>query len=69
MSKRRMFAIGSLAAGAALSMVAAARSERVVFEERIAGEIDAMLAAANPPRIGQVTETDHKTLPEPVRRW
>jgi Family of unknown function (DUF6544) len=43
-------------------------SARIVFERRVAREIDALLADARPT--GQtVTERDLESLPEPVQRW
>jgi hypothetical protein len=61
--------LGGVALGTAVSLLANARVAREQFEERIAGEIDALLAAANPPSPGPVSEADLERLPEPVRRW
>lgn len=42
---------------------------RLVLERQMAGEIDALLAAARPAASATVGEGDLVRLPEPVRRW
>jgi hypothetical protein len=41
----------------------------VVFQRRMTGEIDALLADAHAPRSEQVEERDIARLPAPVQRW
>jgi hypothetical protein len=56
--------LGLVSLGAAATVVG-----RSVLERRIAGEIDALLADAQPAPSATVSEADLDPLPEPVRRW
>ena len=56
--------LGLVSLGAAATVVG-----RIVLERRIAGEIDALLADAQPAPSATVSEADLDPLPEPVRRW
>jgi hypothetical protein len=56
--------LGLVSLGAAATVVG-----RGVLERRIAGEIDALLADAQPAPSTTVSEADLQRLPEPVRRW
>jgi hypothetical protein len=56
--------LGLVSLGAAATVVG-----RMVLERRIAGEIDALLADAQPAPSTTVSEADLQRLPEPVRRW
>jgi hypothetical protein len=55
--------------GLALLGLGAALTERRRFVHRIAGEADALLAAAAAPASEPVAKVDLEPLPEPVRRW
>lgn len=67
MRKRTKIIVGSIAV--ALVAASAVGIGRYVFERRIDGEIDDLLAAgaASEPRV--VTDADLINLPEPVQRW
>lgn len=69
MGRRRRFVLGGVALGAAVSLVSNAIDQRRELEERIAGEIDALLATVNPDGQEVVTEDALAGLPEPVGRW
>jgi hypothetical protein len=56
--------LGLVSLGAAATVVG-----RGVLERRIAGEIDALLADAQPAPSATMSEADLERLPEPVRRW
>jgi hypothetical protein len=56
--------VGLVGLGAAATVVG-----RLVFERRMAGEVDALLADARPAASATVSEGDLVRLPEPVRRW
>ena len=55
---------GLLGLGAAATVVG-----RIVYERRMASEIDALLDAARPAASTSVSERDLERLPEAVRRW
>jgi hypothetical protein len=55
---------GLLGLGAAATVVG-----RLVYERRMASEIDALLNAARPAASTSVSERDLGRLPEAVRRW
>ena len=55
---------GLLGLGAAATVVG-----RLVYERRMASEIDALLDAARPAASTSVSERDLERLPEAVRRW
>ncbi|HEY7272473.1 MAG TPA: hypothetical protein VH502_07035, partial [Actinoplanes sp.] len=48
---------------------AAAAGARVLFERRMAAEIDELLADARPAATPRVSAGDLDPLPAPVRRW
>jgi hypothetical protein len=58
---------GTLVGTAGLGAVAA--GARVLFERRMAAEIDELLADARPAAVAGVNSDDVDRLPEPVRRW
>ncbi len=67
MNRRRFLLLsgGVLVAGT----TAAVAGTRRTFRNRIDGEIDDLLAAASPPAVGSVAESDLAELPLPVQRW
>jgi hypothetical protein len=58
---------GTLVGSAGLG--AAAAGARILFQRRIATEIDELLTDARPAAVASVRPADLDRLPEPVRRW
>lgn len=63
-----MIIVGILAGVAVVAALAVVMG-RVIFDRRISGEIDELLARSRDARPAVVTEADLAGLPEPVQRW
>jgi hypothetical protein len=66
---KRMRTVVSAAVALAVVAAASAGVTRLLFERRIAREVDDLFAETNVRQSASITEADLARLPEPVKRW